>query len=75
MTSGQSHRDFLTIPDFSKDELTGLFALADRMKRGVHARKPLVGKTVALLFTKSSTRTSASRSKSASHSSAATRFF
>jgi ornithine carbamoyltransferase len=57
MTSGQSHRDFLTIPDFSKDELTGLFALADRMKRGVHVRKPLVGKTVALLFTKSSTRT------------------
>jgi ornithine carbamoyltransferase len=57
MTSGQSHRDFLTIPDFSRDELTGLFALADRMKRGVHVRKPLVGKTLALLFTKSSTRT------------------
>jgi ornithine carbamoyltransferase len=57
MTSGQSHRDFLTIPDFNRDELIGLFALADRMKRGVHVRKPLVGKTIALIFMKSSTRT------------------
>jgi ornithine carbamoyltransferase len=53
----QSHRDFLTIPDFTRDELTGLFALADRMKRGVHVRKPLVGKILAMMFMKASTRT------------------
>lgn len=57
MAPEHSHRDFLTIPDFTRDELTGLFALADRMKRGVHVRKPLVGKTLALIFLKSSTRT------------------
>jgi ornithine carbamoyltransferase len=57
MSASQSHRDFLTIPDFTKDELIGLFALADRMIRGVHVRKPLVGKTLAMLFLKSSTRT------------------
>ncbi len=57
MVPEHTHRDFLTIPDFTKDELTGLFALADRMKRGVHVRKPLVGRTLALIFLKSSTRT------------------
>ena len=50
-------RDFITIPDFTRDELTGLFAIADRMKRGVHVGKPLKGKTLAMLFLKSSTRT------------------
>ena len=57
MTTARVHRDFLAIPEFSKEELTGLFALADRMKRGVHVAKPLTGKTIALLFFKSSTRT------------------
>ncbi len=57
MTSPRLHRDFLTIPDFTADELVGLFAMADRMKRGVHAAKPLAGKTLAMLFFKSSTRT------------------
>jgi ornithine carbamoyltransferase len=57
MSPAQSHRDFLTIPDFTRDELTGLFALADRMKRGVHVRKPLVGKILAMMFMKASTRT------------------
>ena len=57
MTSGHPHRDFLTIPDFTKDELIGLFALTDRMKRGVHVRRPLVGKILAMIFLKSSTRT------------------
>lgn len=50
-------RNFLAIPDFTRDELSGLFALADRMKRGVHVGKPLLGKTLAMLFLKSSTRT------------------
>jgi ornithine carbamoyltransferase len=57
MTPEHPHRDFLTIPDFTRDELTGLFAIADRMKRGVHVGKPLVGMTLAMLFLKSSTRT------------------
>jgi ornithine carbamoyltransferase len=57
MLPEQSHRDFLTIPDFTREELASLFALAERMKRGVHQRKPLVGKTLGMLFLKSSTRT------------------
>ena len=57
MHSERTHRDFITIPDFSKDELIGLFALADRMSRGVNVRKSLVGKTLAMIFLKSSTRT------------------
>jgi ornithine carbamoyltransferase len=57
MSPDRSHRDFLTIPDFTREELNSLFALADRMKRGVHLRKSLVGKTLGMLFLKSSTRT------------------
>jgi ornithine carbamoyltransferase len=57
MPVAHPRRNFLTIPDFNRDELTGLFALADRMKRGVHIAKPLLGKTLAMLFLKSSTRT------------------
>src|ERR1700722_4635285 len=57
MTPEPSHRDFLAIPDFTREELNALFALAERMKRGVHLRKSLVGKTLAMLFLKSSTRT------------------
>ena len=52
-----SHRDFLQIPDFSKDEIVGLFDLADRMKAGKYDKKPLAGKTLAMIFMKSSTRT------------------
>ena len=57
MSSERPHRDFISIPDFTRDELTGLFAIADRMKRGVHVGKPLMGMTLAMLFLKSSTRT------------------
>ena len=57
MAHEHPRRNFLTIPDFARDELTGLFALADRMKRGVHVSKPLAGKTLGMLFLKSSTRT------------------
>jgi ornithine carbamoyltransferase len=52
-----SHRDFLQIPDFSKDEIVALFDLADRMKAGKYDKKPLAGKTLAMIFMKSSTRT------------------
>ncbi len=51
------HRDFLQIPDFSKDELLALFDLADRMKAGKYDKKPIAGKTLAMIFMKASTRT------------------
>jgi ornithine carbamoyltransferase len=57
MAHDHLRRNFLAIPDFTRAELAGLFALADRMKRGVHVSKPLVGKTLAMIFLKSSTRT------------------
>jgi len=50
-------RDFLAIPDFSKDEIVALFDLTARMKRGAYRDRPLAGKTLAMIFTKSSTRT------------------
>jgi ornithine carbamoyltransferase len=51
------HRDFLQIPDFSKNELLALFDLADRMKAGKYDKKPLAGKSLAMIFMKASTRT------------------
>jgi ornithine carbamoyltransferase len=50
-------RHFLAIPDFSKSELLALFDLAARMKRGDYKDKPLAGKTLGMIFAKSSTRT------------------
>src|SRR6187399_2295140 len=52
-----NHRDFLAIPDYSKDELLALFDLAERMRRGTYTEKPLAGKSLAMIFLKSSTRT------------------
>ena len=52
-----SHRDFLAIPDFSTDELLGLFSLAEQMRAGRYDKKPLAGKSLAMIFMKSSTRT------------------
>jgi ornithine carbamoyltransferase len=52
-----THRDFLAIPDFSCPELIGLFDLADRMRTGAYTARPLAGKTLAMIFKKSSTRT------------------
>jgi ornithine carbamoyltransferase len=49
--------DFLAIPDFTRPELEGLFQLAERMRGGKYDRKPLAGKTLAMIFMKSSTRT------------------
>ncbi len=51
------HRDFLAIPDFSADELRALLDLAERMRTGAYAAKPLAGKTLAMIFMKASTRT------------------
>ncbi|HET8649757.1 MAG TPA: ornithine carbamoyltransferase [Gemmatimonadales bacterium] len=50
-------RDFLAIPDFSRDELLEVFDLAARMKSGAYREKPLAGQTLGMIFTKSSTRT------------------
>ena len=52
-----THRDFLGIPDFSRKELDALFTLAERMRDGKYAKKPLGGKSLAMIFMKSSTRT------------------
>jgi ornithine carbamoyltransferase len=49
--------DFLAIPDFSTDELYSLFDLAERMRAGEYTDKPLAGKSLAMIFMKSSTRT------------------
>jgi ornithine carbamoyltransferase len=50
-------RHFLAIPDLSTQELADLVALALRMKRGEYGERPLVGKTLGMIFAKSSTRT------------------
>jgi ornithine carbamoyltransferase len=50
-------RHFLAIPDFSRAELLAVFDLAARMKRGSYRGKPLAGKTLGMIFAKSSTRT------------------
>jgi ornithine carbamoyltransferase len=55
--SERAHRDFLAIPDYSREELNALFDLAERMRRGQYADKPLAGKSLAMIFMKSSTRT------------------
>ena len=52
-----SHRDFLAIPDLSAEELKSLFALAERMRAGSYDKKPLAGKSLAMIFMKASTRT------------------
>ena len=57
MPPASSHRDFLAIPDFSREELESLFSLAERMRAGNYDRKPLAGKSLAMIFMKSSTRT------------------
>ena len=50
-------RDFLQIPDFSAEEIHRLIDLAEEMKAGAYDRKPLTGKTLGMIFAKSSTRT------------------
>lgn len=53
-------RDFLTLSDFSKSEIETVLARAIELKRLAKSGacpKPFVGKTLALIFEKSSTRT------------------
>jgi ornithine carbamoyltransferase len=53
----QQKRDFLAIPDFERDELYELLDLARRMKSGDYDGHPLAGRTLGMIFEKSSTRT------------------
>lgn len=53
-------KDFLTLKDFTKDELTAVIGRARELKKLVkegRCPKPLTGKVLALVFEKSSTRT------------------
>src|SRR2546426_2244489 len=50
-------RGFLSISDLTGDEVVRLFDLAERMKKGAYRETPLAGKTLAMIFAKSSTRT------------------
>jgi ornithine carbamoyltransferase len=50
-------RDFLAIPDLTRDEVERVMTLALDMKAGDYREKPLAGKTLAMVFAKSSTRT------------------
>jgi ornithine carbamoyltransferase len=50
-------RDFLAVTDLTRDEIVRLFDLAGRMKAGRYKETPLGGKTLAMIFAKSSTRT------------------
>ena len=50
-------KDFLSIPDFSAAELDALFRLAESMRDGTYTKKPLAGKSLAMIFMKASTRT------------------
>ena len=50
-------RDFLIVSDFTKAQIDALFALANRMRTGKYKERPLTGRTLAMIFAKSSTRT------------------
>ena len=50
-------RDFLAVSDLSRDELTSLITAAGNLKRSAASERPLAGRSVGLLFSKSSTRT------------------
>ncbi|MEK7668202.1 MAG: ornithine carbamoyltransferase [Gemmatimonadota bacterium] len=50
-------RDYLVFHDLSQAEVQALFELAARMKSGAYRETPLAGKTLGMIFAKSSTRT------------------
>lgn len=52
-----SLRHFLSLADFSREELLGFLDFARRLKTGEVKGTPLVGKSLAMIFKKSSTRT------------------
>lgn len=50
-------RDFLSFADLTRQGCLDLLALASEMKAGRYKEKPLTGKSLAMIFAKSSTRT------------------
>jgi ornithine carbamoyltransferase len=52
-----THRDFLSILDFSAAELHALFRLAEAIRAKRYLKKPMKDKVLAMIFQKSSTRT------------------
>ncbi len=50
-------RDFLAVSDLSRDELTSLISAAGDLKGSGREDRPLAGRSIGLLFAKSSTRT------------------
>lgn len=52
-----SLRHFVAIPDHSRDDILGFLSLARRLKAGEIQGAPLAGKSLAMIFRKSSTRT------------------
>lgn len=53
-------RHFLSLKDFSKEEILEMLAIASRLKKDLKSgsyEKPMVGKSLAMIFEKSSTRT------------------
>lgn len=55
-----SHRDFLDLASHEPDRLVRLLDLAQRVKARPPARRPLEGRSLAMIFHKASTRTRAS---------------
>jgi ornithine carbamoyltransferase len=53
----KAKRDFVAIPDFDRDGLMHLLEQARRLKTGREGGAPLAGKSLAMIFRKSSTRT------------------
>lgn len=50
-------RDFLSIADLTRTEIDAVLDVAASMKAGSYQERPLKGKTLAMIFAKSSTRT------------------
>ena len=50
-------RDFLSLNDLSRQDVLEIFETADQLKANRYFEAPLLGKTIALIFAKSSTRT------------------
>ena len=64
------NRDFLTVMDYSKDEILRIIDLADELKEKRAKEEPhayLQGKTIAMIFEKHSTRTRLSFQAGAAH--------
>src|SRR3989475_3762091 len=57
MGKPMSKRDFLAVTDLSREAVGRVFAPPRRMKTGAYRETPLAGKTLAMIFAKSSTRT------------------